>query len=142
MTDQSDKTGLRPHQKEHLLRKARSSAERAYAPYSNFSVGAAVLGKSGSIYRGANIENASYGLSVCAERVALSAAVMAGEEQIIAIAVACIDAPPDSPLEERVPCGACRQWMQELAPDAEILVTGEQRSFRLKDFLPHPFRLT
>jgi cytidine deaminase len=104
-------------------------------------VGAAVLAASGSIYRGANIENASYGLGTCAERVALAAAKVAGEQQIVAIAIACADAAPESPLEQKLPCGACRQWLQELAPDAEIFVSGEKGSFRLADLLPHPFRL-
>jgi len=124
-----------------LLDEARQAAERAYAPYSNFRVGAAVLGGRGAIYRGVNIENASYGLGICAERVALSTAWAAGERNIAAVAVACIDAPPDASLAQRMPCGACRQWLQELAPDAEILILGEERSFRVGELLPMAFAL-
>jgi cytidine deaminase len=61
--------------------------------------------------------------------------------QIVAIAIACVDASPDSSLEQKLPCGACLQWLQELATDAAIFIMGEQRSFRLQDLLPHAFTL-
>jgi len=141
MIKKSDNLTLTQSQRKRLISEAESSAQQAYAPYSRFRVGAAVLAASGKIYRGANIENASYGLSTCAERVALAATMVAGEARIIAIAVACVDAPPDAPLEHKLPCGACRQWLQELAPDAPIFVSGEERSFRLPDLLPHGFTL-
>ena len=83
--------------RKHLLAEAVSAAGNAYAPYSKFRVGAAVLGASGLIFKGANVENASYGLGTCAERVALATASAAGERNIVAIAIACIDAEKDSP---------------------------------------------
>lgn len=126
---------------DRLLAEARLAAEQAYAPYSKFRVGAAVLGGDGTVYRGANIENASYGLTLCAERAALACAYAAGERAIVAIAVACIDAPQGAPLEERMPCGACRQWMQELAPDAEVHILGAERAFRVAELLPMGFRI-
>lgn len=124
-----------------LMDEARAAAVRAYAPYSGFRVGATVLGRSGSIYRGANVENASLGLGTCAERVALASAVADGERDIVAMAIACVDAPAGSPPERRAPCGACRQWMRELAPEAEIFILGESRSFRIDDLLPLAFSL-
>jgi len=141
MTKKSDNVTLTQSQRQRLLREAELSAQQAYAPYSRFRVGAAVLAASGKIYRGANIENASYGLSTCAERVALAAAKVAGEVRLVALAVACVDAPADAPLAHKLPCGACRQWLQELAPDAHIFVSGEARSFRLPDLLPQAFTL-
>lgn len=113
----------------------------AYAPYSKFHVGAAVLGDSGQIYGGANVENASFGLSICAERVALATARAAGESSMLAIAIACVDA-ANASLEERMPCGACRQWLQELAPDAVVIVAPDEVEFKVSDILPHPFKLT
>jgi len=93
---------------------ARAAQERAYAPYSRFRVGAAVLTASGEIFGGANVENASYGLSVCAERNAIMAAALDGHRVIEAICVASDVAPPASP------CGMCRQTMLEFAPDPEL----------------------
>jgi len=90
-----------------LLRQARLAARNAYVPYSNFPVGAAVLTSSGAVYTGGNIENASYGLTVCAERTAVFAAVNAGEHEIMAVAVAA----PRGTLT--TPCGACRQVLNE-----------------------------
>lgn len=109
-----------------LMDEARAAAVRAYAPYSGFRVGAAVLGRSEAIYRGANVENASLGLGTCAERVALASAVADGERDIVAMAIACVDAPAGSPLERRAPCGACRQWMRELAPQGRDLHPGRE----------------
>lgn len=126
---------------DRLLAAAKAAAEHAYAPYSGFRVGAAVLGSRGAVYTGTNIENASYGLGTCAERVALASARAAGERDIVALAVACVDAPPDASLEQRMPCGACLQWIRELAPGAEIIVSGAERSFTLKDLLPLGFSL-
>ena len=125
-------------QRQVLLNRAKRAARDAHCPYSGFRVGAAVLGAKG-IYVGGNIENASFGLTLCAERVALAVALAAGDKRIRAIAVACIDASAKADLTERMPCGACRQWMLELAPDAEILIAGEDRTFRLQDLLPMPF---
>jgi cytidine deaminase len=123
-----------------LLTRASAVAQNAHCPYSRFRVGVAVLGAKG-VYVGTNVENASYGLTLCAERSALGAAVAAGETKIRAIAVACIDATPAAGLRERMPCGACRQWLLELAPEAEIIVLGVGHSFWLDDLLPIPFAI-
>jgi cytidine deaminase len=123
-----------------LLLQARAAAEHAYAPYSSFRVGAAVSA-GGETFLGCNVENASYGLTVCAERVAMFAAVAAGYPRIERLAVACPDAAPDLGDEGRMPCGACRQVMAELlAPDAQVLVDGVG-TFALTDLLPRAFRL-
>ncbi len=127
-------------QRQQLLQAAEKVALKAYAPYSNFRVGAAVLGGSRRVYLGTNVENASYGLSICAERVALATAKVNGEEKILAIAIACIDGKLDQTFSRRSPCGACRQWIEELAPDAEILLWGSTKIFHLRDFLPYPFQ--
>ncbi|SKC69589.1 cytidine deaminase [Paraburkholderia hospita] len=134
---------LSTRQRRTLLSAARAAAKKAYAKYSNFNVGAAVLMSSGEIFTGANIENASYGLLICAERVALARATVEAKkrDEIVAIAIACGERPSGGPLAQRVPCGACRQWIQELAPAAEILLAGESKSYHIKDFLPHPFSL-
>ena len=117
---------------------ARDAQRRAYAPYSRFQVGAAVR-MAGEIFEGANIENASYGLAMCAERTAVFAAVLAGAHQLEAVAV-CTDASPPSS-----PCGACRQVLLEFAPDpAAVTVTaisprGERRSWTLAELIPDGF---
>lgn len=123
-----------------LAAAAREAAPGAHAPYSRFRVGAAVLA-GGEVFAGANIENASSNLGICAERVAIAHARMRGRTDIKGIAVACIDAPEGGPIETRMPCGACRQWLAELAPDAWVVVDGSDRVFRLDDLLPNPFRL-
>jgi cytidine deaminase len=128
---------LTERERDELLRAASEVAVKAYAPYSNFRVGTAVLAEK-AIYTGVNVENASYGLAICAERSALSAAITAGEKKIRGVAIACIDAPPGS--SAGLPCGACRQWILELAPRAEILILGNDRSFRIEDLLPLPFQ--
>lgn len=105
-----------------LLRRAETAAARAYAPYSRFAVGAALLTADGSIHDGANIENASFGLTVCAERTALFAAILAGHREVVAVAVATPRAPGSSP------CGACRQVLNEFKPatsDLIVLLQGE-----------------
>jgi cytidine deaminase len=123
-----------------LLEAARSAAERAYAPYSRFRVGAAVE-VAGTIYAGCNIENASYGLTVCAERVALFTAVAAGHQQVERLAVSCVDAGPALGANGRMPCGACRQVMAELmGADGVVLVDGVG-TFRVADLLPRAFTL-
>ena len=123
-----------------LLLRARAAAERAYAPYSKFRVGAAVEAD-GRAYAGCNVENASYGLTVCAERVALFTAVAAGHRRIQRIAVTCVDAGPDLGEGGRMQCGACRQVMAELmGPDGEVLVDGVG-AFRVSELLPSPFTL-
>lgn len=98
-----------------LVGHARSAARHAYAPYSKFRVGAAVLAGSGKIFSGANVENASYGLCNCAERTAIFTALASGERQIKAVA---IYTPTDTPTS---PCGACRQVINEFGPTAVVI---------------------
>lgn len=141
MTNSATNTSIDLNVRKQLLDDACRAAQKAYAPYSNFHVGAAVLGASGKIYLGANVENASYGLGTCAERVALAVARVAGERELIAIAIACIDAATDGPVHGKMPCGACRQWIQELAPNALIFIAGESESFSVDELLPHAFKL-
>jgi cytidine deaminase len=103
-------------------------------------VGAAVLGAQGEIVLGCNVESASYGLSCCAERVALFSAT-AQAVKPVRLAVACVDAPPDSPASSRTPCGACRQIILDLmGPDAEIEIDGVGLLTAL-ELLPHGFVL-
>ena len=125
---------------ESLLERARQAATRAHCPYSNFHVGAAVRCDDGSVIEGCNVENASYGLSICAERVALFTAISLGK-QPIELAVSCIDAQTDASPGSRMPCGACRQVMQELLPaEAKIQIDGVGLH-HLSDLLPTPFEL-
>ncbi|HIW57138.1 MAG TPA: cytidine deaminase [Firmicutes bacterium] len=114
---------------------------KAYSKYSNFPVGAAVLCADGSVYTGANIENASYGLTVCAERVAIFKAVSEGKRSFSAIAVCCgVDKP-----ENAVPCGACLQVMSEFfESDATIIACLPDRRYKeygLSKLFPHGFKL-
>ncbi|NLO07623.1 MAG: cytidine deaminase [candidate division WS1 bacterium] len=120
---------------EELVAAARDARVRARATYSNFPVGAAVRCADGRIFQGCNIENASLGLTMCAERVALFSAVAAGCHHITAIAIA---GPGSDPLS---PCGACRQVMLELAPDADVILAGdeEHRVYTVADLLPDAF---
>src|SRR5207249_3460446 len=105
---------------EALLAVARRAGEAAYVPHSRFRVGAAVRA-AGAVYSGCNVENASYGLTICAERVAIFSAVAAGARQIEAIALACLDADPDAEIGSLMPCGACRQVMAEFGgPDLPV----------------------
>jgi cytidine deaminase len=117
-----------------LVQAALEAREHAYAPYSHFRVGAALLTRSGRVFTGANVENASYGLSVCAERVAAFNAVAAGEREFEAIAVVTGNGV--------MPCGACRQVLAEFGPDMRIIVAdaeGNSRTYRLPDLLPGRF---
>ena len=125
---------------EPLLERARMAASRAHCPYSQFHVGAAVLCDDGSVIEGCNVENASYGLTVCAERVALFSAISQGKRPI-ELAVSCVDAQDEAAVSSRMPCGACRQVMQELLPpDADIHVDGVGRR-SLQQLLPAAFQL-
>jgi len=126
--------------REELLALARKVALRAYCPYSHFRVGSALIA-GGELYTGVNIEISSYGLTLCAERSALAAAISAGAGPITHIAVACIDAAPNAPVHERTPCGACRQWLADLAPGATIYIDGVPQEFSVADLLPHAFGL-
>ena len=128
------------HSSEPLLERARIVASRAHCPYSRFHVGAAVLCDDGSIIEGCNVENASIGLTVCAERVALFSAISQGKRPI-ELAVSCVDAQNDAAAHSRMPCGACRQVMQELLPpNADIHVDGVGRR-SLQQLLPEAFQL-
>ena len=127
-------------ERETLLSLARDAAQRAHCPYSHFRVGAVVVAD-GQTYVGVNIEIASYGLTLCAERSALAAAISAGASTITYVAVACIDAPATASIGERMPCGACRQWLADLAPDTLIYVDGVERDFHISDLLPYAFSL-
>lgn len=126
--------------REELLNLAREAALNAHCPYSQFRVGAAVVA-GGKIYKGVNVEISSYGLTLCAERSALAAAVTDAAGPITQVAVACIDAPAEAPLNERTPCGACRQWLADLAPNAFISIDGDERNFSTADLLPYAFGL-
>jgi cytidine deaminase len=119
-----------------LLEKARESMSKAYAPYSNFKVGAAVLTKNKNIYTGCNIENASYGATNCAERTAVFKAVSEGETEIIAIAVV------SSSNSYTYPCGICRQVLSEFMKEGEFIFEnsdGEMKIISLKDIFPYSF---
>jgi cytidine deaminase len=123
-----------------LIDAARRAAKRAYCPYSGFRVGAAAACDDGEIILGCNIENASYELTICAERTAIFTAIAKGKTPV-KIAIACPDAPPGSPSQYRMPCGACRQVMAEFLPDtADVFVDGVGE-FKLKQLLPEAFRL-
>ena len=119
-----------------LILQAKKAREKAYAPYSKFKVGAAILSGSGKIYTGCNVENASYGLTTCAERNAVASMVAAGEKRIKAVAVVTGLRKPASP------CGACRQVLSEFSSDAQILMAGTRGtvlSESLSRLLPAPF---
>jgi cytidine deaminase len=127
-------------ERETLLTLAREAAQRAHCPYSHFRVGAAIVAND-QVYVGVNIEIASYGLTLCAERSAIAAAISAGATSITQVAVACIDAPENASIGERTPCGACRQWLADLAPAAIISIDGLTQDFHVSDLLPHAFSL-
>lgn len=131
-------------EQKNLLQAAGQAALLAYAPYSGFRVGAAVL-TPGGVFSGANIETASTNLGICAERAALTHARMRGEQNIIGIAVSCPDARPgkDGRVDEHgaMPCGACRQWLAELAPRAWVVTSSSEKVYRLDDLLPCAFQL-
>lgn len=124
---------------DELLAVARDSALRAVVPYSHFPVGAAVETDDGRVFQGCNIESASYGLTVCAERVAIFSARAAGAEPT-AIAVTCARGNPDEPTS-LTPCGACRQVMvDQMGPDASCHIDGVG-TFTVAELLPLGFRL-
>jgi cytidine deaminase len=124
---------------DELLEAARSAAGRAKAPYSQFPVGAALEGSDGELYRGCNIESASYGLTICAERVAIFTAVAAGATPR-QIAVTCVLGDPSDP-NSLMPCGACRQVMMDQMPLEAPVIVDQVGSFTVADLLPQGFRL-
>ncbi len=124
----------------NMLLKAKEISKNAYSPYSNFPVGACILYESGKMYLGCNVENASYGLSICAERNAMSTAISEGEKtKLKAIAIY-------SPKQKMcMPCGACRQWLCEFSNDDSIKIILEEKKeepkvLTLKDIFPFGFK--
>lgn len=121
-----------------LIAAATKARNNAYAPYSGFKVGAAVLGIDGVIYTGCNVENASYGLTVCAERIAVFKAVCAGIASFQAIAIV------TGGDEPAAPCGACRQVLAEFSPEMKVIAAntrGKMRIATVRELLPHAFVL-
>ncbi len=119
---------------QELIDLATEARERAYAPYSHYCVGAALLGKSGQTYTGCNVENAVYSLTICAERAALFKAVSEGEREFERIAVVTANG--------GTPCGACRQVLAEFAPDIRVLIAAPGRVIdetSVRDLLPNAF---
>lgn len=119
---------------QQLIAAAQSARSQAHAPYSNYFVGAAVLTKDGEIIQGCNVENASYGGTICAERVALTAAIAQGKRELRAIAVVTADGAS--------PCGLCRQVMIELGPEMDVYIgddAGKFRSTTVRALLPDAF---
>ncbi|MCS7283851.1 MAG: cytidine deaminase [Anaerolineae bacterium] len=119
---------------EVLIAEARRAQERAYAPYSGYRVGAALLGRSGRIYTGCNVENASYPLSLCAERAAVAKAISEGEREFLAIAVVTENG--------GTPCGACRQVLREFGEEMVVFIAdthGNSRRFTVRELLPESF---
>ncbi|WP_428304757.1 cytidine deaminase [Lacipirellula sp.] len=125
-----------PNQQKLLANAAQAVRSNAYAPYSRFHVGAALLAADGEIFAGCNVENASYGLTICAERVAIGSAVAAGHRQIVAVAVATSGG--------HSPCGACRQVLSEFGPAMEVILIDADdptrtRTTTLAALLPEQF---
>jgi len=117
-----------------LIQQAIQARDNAYAPYSKYKVGAALLTSDGEVFLGCNVENASYGPSMCAERVAVFKAVSAGYKEFQAIAVATVNG--------GTPCGVCRQVLREFAPNLTVIISdliGKTQIFTLSDLLPHSF---
>lgn len=128
----------KPYDTDALIAQARLAMHRAYAPYSHFKVGAALLTADGQIIYGCNVENASYGLTMCAERSAIGAAVGLGLQDFRAVAIVASGAAPCTP------CGACRQVLAEFNPEMRVLLEhadGSIWDLSLSELLPHQFVL-
>ena len=120
-----------------LIEAARQAQKNAYAPYSEFKVGAALLGGENKIYTGVNVENGSYGLTICAERNALASAVNDGCIRFAKIVVFSNASPPATP------CGACRQVLAEFSQDLQVICVNNQNEinrYQLNELLPHSFK--
>ena len=119
----------------NLMKKAQEASKYAYSPYSHFQVGAAIKSKSGNIYTGCNVENASYGLTNCAERTAVFKAISEGEKEFTEIAIY------TNTEKLFTPCGACRQVLAEFNLDMKVIVfnNNELLELRLSELLPHAF---
>ncbi|WP_238625280.1 cytidine deaminase [Aggregatilinea lenta] len=126
---------LTDEQRRSLIDAAASARKNAYAPYSNFTVGAAILGDSGTVYSGCNVESASYGATICGERTAAVKAISEGERRFRAVAIVTGNA--------AMPCGICRQFLYEFGPEMWVITADPQgrSSFEgpLKDLLPYGF---
>ena len=121
-----------------LVESARNAMSKAYAPYSGIRVGASLASATGRIFQGCNIENSSYGLTICAERVAIGCAIASGEREFVAMAIM------NSTDGIFTPCGACRQVMSEFAPDLKLILVSSDGKIERTDMakiFPHPFRL-
>ena len=132
---------LSPQERQSLLAAAREALQRAYARYSNFRVGAAVLTEQGEIFAGCNVENASYGLTICAERSAIFTAVQSTKAPKLAIRAVAVVNGDDVPCS---PCGACRQVIFEFGENATVIFKGqrEYQEMSIADLLPESFRLS
>jgi cytidine deaminase len=122
---------------EELVARAMAARERAYAPYSGYRVGAALLGRSGRVYTGCNVENAVYPLCICAERTAVVKAVSEGEREFVALAVITENGGS--------PCGSCRQTLREFGDDIAVLIAdarGDYRETTIAELLPDSFSAT
>ncbi len=122
-----------------LVAMARAAATGSYSPYSKFRVGAAVVGEDGNVFVGANVENASFPVSTCAEANAVNTAVAAGSRSLSTVAVACIDA---EEVDGAYPCGRCRQIMREFGVSEVVVTAGEGSEIRrhsLEELLPYSF---
>lgn len=131
--------GVQPALLDHLVQEAKAVRENAYAPYSHYRVGAAIATRSGNVYTGCNVENATYGATICAERGAVMKMVAAGDADPIAVAVVTID-------DAGTPCGICRQVLSEFATDLPVVLVGLEsregetgRVVQLADLLPMAF---
>ena len=120
-----------------LIEAAKQIRNLSYSPYSQYKVGAAVMSPDGQLFTGANVENASYSLAICAERVAISQLLMAGQSKIEMLAIACDDA--------GTPCGACRQFMSEFGDDFDVLMfdtsTSRTTLINFAELFPNAFKL-
>src|SRR5215467_214407 len=134
-------TPLSSQERESLLHAARQALKRAYAPYSKFHVGAAVLTEDGQIFSGCNVENASYGLTICAERSAIFTAVQQTAEDKLAIRAVAVVNGDELPCS---PCGACRQVISEFGENAIVIFKGQKEylEMSIQDLLPESFRLS
>jgi cytidine deaminase len=132
---------LSPQERESLLTAARQALSRAYARYSNFRVGAAVLTEQGETFAGCNVENASYGLTICAERSAIFTAVQSTKAPKLVIRAVAVVNSDDVPCS---PCGACRQVIFEFGENATVIFRGQQgyQEMGIADLLPESFRLS
>lgn len=123
--------------KQELVSKAKAASQNAYAPYSHFRVGAALECGDGSVYTGCNVENAAYGLAICAERTVMVKAVSEGRRDFVRLGIYCADTE-----DFGMPCGQCRQFMAEFNLDMEVIIgrpDGETQTYLVRDLLPQAF---